>query len=78
MVIGDYPCCGGPLFISVPDNSPKFEREECPHCGAVVYHKLSRIDPESWIEAEFLKEFDVDDEHKTIRERADRGRGCSE
>lgn len=71
MVIGSYPCCGEPLAISLPDaRLPVFMREHCPHCGAGVWHRLSRLDPESWTETEFLAEFVVDDEKKTIEPRS--------
>ncbi|HRE44831.1 MAG TPA: hypothetical protein PKY87_12805 [Terricaulis sp.] len=68
MIIGEYPCCDGHLFIPLPDgiSLPAYEREKCPHCGAVVWHKHSRIDPESWTEAAFLAEHNVDEETKQI------------
>ena len=59
MVIGEYPCCGAPFMIEVPDKTPAFFKEECSNCGVVVWHKLSRWDPESWVESEFLKLFEI-------------------
>jgi hypothetical protein len=66
MIFGDYPCCGGFLSIQVPEKTPVFQREECPHCGKVVWHRLSRIDPESWTEKDFLKEYAVDEVTKVV------------
>ena len=66
MMLGEYPCCGEPLMIGVPETTPAFAKENCPNCGAVVWHKFSRVDPESWIEKAFLAAFKVDDETKTI------------
>ena len=62
MMIGEYPCCNGALWIPMPDKTPAWAREQCPHCGATVWHKLSRVDPTSWTEEDFLAEFDVDEE----------------
>ena len=67
MVIGEYPCCGAHLMIEVPKKTPAYFKENCPECGAVVWHRLSRIDPTSWIEADFLAEHDVDEETKQIK-----------
>ena len=69
MIFGDYPCCGAPLSLALPDRTPCFERELCPHCSAVVWHWLSRIDPQSYTEDGFLTKYEVEDVAKTIRER---------
>lgn len=66
MIFGDYPCCNAPLAIAVPDKTPVYFRELCPTCGVPVWHRLSRLDPESWTEVEFLKEFRVDEATKSI------------
>lgn len=69
MMIGSYPCCGAPLMIELPDRTPAFAPEECPHCGTKVWHRLSRLDPQTWTEEAFLEEFIVDDESRSITER---------
>ena len=69
MVFGEYPCCGGFFSHPVPDKTPAYFPEDCPHCGAKVWHKLSRVGPESWTEADFLAEHDVDMETKRITGR---------
>lgn len=66
MIFGDYPCCGGPLAIPMA-HAPSFEKEACPHCGATVWHRHSRIEPASWTEADFLAEFVVDEVTREIR-----------
>ncbi len=53
----------------MPDKTPAYLPEDCPHCGAKVWHKLSRVDPTSWTEADFLAEFEVDLETKCINPR---------
>lgn len=70
MMMGTYPCCAGPLGIGMPDKTPAYFREECPHCGAIVWHKLSRVDPTSWTEVDFLAEHDVDEATKQIKAKA--------
>lgn len=66
MIFGEYPCCDGHLCLSVPDVTPAYLRQVCPHCGEVVWHILSRLDPESMTESAFLAKFDVDYETKRI------------
>lgn len=70
MIFGEYPCCNGFFSSPVPDKTPAYFSENCPHCGAKVWHRLSRVDPMSWTEADFLAEHDIDDEAKTIKAKA--------
>ena len=69
MMIGEYPCCGGALFLPMPDRTPAYEKEACPHCGVTVWHRYSRLDPQSWTEDVFMAEFIVDEATGTIRRR---------
>lgn len=68
MIIGEYPCCHEPLMMALPDGVqlPVFFSENCPNCGAKVWHRLSRASPESWTEENFLAKFDVNSETKVI------------
>ncbi len=66
MILGSYPCCDGELTLAMPETSPAFAREACPHCQTIVWHKLSRIASKSWVEEDFLKEHDVDDATRQI------------
>ena len=66
MIFGEYPCCDGHLAIPVPDKTPAWLEEDCPHCGEHVWHRLSRINPASWTAVEFEAEFDIDRENMTI------------
>lgn len=66
MIFGNYPCCDGELTLSMPDQTPTFAKENCPHCGELVWHKFSRIEPQSFTEAQFLDEYEVDDESMSI------------
>lgn len=43
-----------------------YVREICPHCGVPVWHHISRFDPESWTEANFLKEYRIDEQTKQV------------
>lgn len=69
MIFGVYPCCEGGLCLSLPESAPKMAKEDCPHCGARVWHLLSRLDPQSWTEADFLAEYEVDEETRSIKKR---------
>lgn len=66
MMMGSYPCCEGHLSIPMPEKTPKYLPEACPHCGAKVWHLMSKATPTSWIEEDFLKEHDVDHETKIV------------
>ena len=70
MIFGSYPCCQASLLISMPSITPTFMKDKCPECGAVVWHKLSRIGSASYTEEEFEKRFDVDEETATIITKA--------
>ncbi len=67
MNIGSYPCCDGPLFLAIPEETPAYFKEDCPHCGKPVWHKLSRIDPTTWLAEEFYRLHDVDTETRSIK-----------
>jgi hypothetical protein len=67
MIFGDYPCCNAPLAIAMPER-PGFFRELCPACGTAVWHKMSRLDPQSWTEVDFLKEYRVDEVTNQVTE----------
>lgn len=69
MIFGQYPCCGADLAIPMPEQTPKYLPENCPACGAKVWHVLSRACPESFTEDDFLQRYEVNHETKTIRER---------
>ena len=56
----------------IPISEPpavRFERHNCNECGRVIWTRHSRLDPWSMTEADFLSEYEVDDEAKTIRAR---------
>lgn len=67
MIIGSYPCCDGTLTLSMPDQTPAYFSEGCPHCGATVWHRLSRLQSMSWTQTDFLDEHDVDADSRTIK-----------
>lgn len=66
MIFGTYPCCKGSLGLPMPEKTPAYMPEDCPHCGAKVWHRFSRIESVSWIEADFLAEHNVDFKTKII------------
>lgn len=66
MIFGTYPCCDGSLCIAMPDKTPAYFPEDCPHCGAKVWHRLSRVESMSWTEADFLLEYEVDAENRKV------------
>lgn len=72
MMIGEYPCCNGSLWLPMPGQAPEgaalpaYRPEDCPHCGARVWHRFSRFDPMSWTETDFLAEHEVDMDKRII------------
>lgn len=69
MIIGTYPCCDGHLCLAMPARTPAWRPEDCPHCGARVWHRFSRVESMSWTEADFLAEHVVDAATREIRPR---------
>jgi len=70
MIIGEYPCCGGDLWLTdEPERTPAFMPEDCPHCGAKVWHRFSRFDPWTRTEADFIAEYIVDEATKKVSRR---------
>lgn len=74
MIIGTFPCCGGTLALAMPERSG-YAPHDCPHCGAKVWTRFSRLDPETWTDADFRREFVVDDERRTVLPRAEAAAG---
>ena len=66
MILGAYPCCEGGLSIAMPPGGPFWMKEVCPHCGKVVWHFLTRVNPTSITEEDFDKVYDHDPETKKI------------
>lgn len=67
MILGSYPCCDGALSLALPKGDlPKYGKEACPHCGATVWHRFARLDPESFTEEQFLERYRVDEATNTI------------
>ena len=71
MISGAYPCCDKPLKLTIPIGKrlPLYQREICPHCGTPVWHMISRFQPTSWIEADFLDEHNVDPATGTVTKK---------
>lgn len=68
MIFGEYPCCNGALTLHTIA-STVYERETCPHCSETVWHKLSKFDPTSWTEKDFLALFEIDETTKQVKEK---------
>lgn len=73
MIVGEYPCCGGTLALAMPDGPGGYAPRTCEHCGATCWTRFSRLDPETWTDADFRREFDVDDLAKRVTPRANSG-----
>ncbi len=60
-----YEGCGGMVWLPIADLPlPRYQKHDCEECGRVIWTKHSRLDPESWTEADFP--FVVDEEKKTL------------
>jgi hypothetical protein len=68
MIIGEYPCCDGPLTLDT-QTYHMFAKENCPHCGKPVWHWLSMINPGTWTEDHFLETHDVNETQMKITKR---------
>jgi len=70
MNFGDCPYCDKFLgLLPCPDKTPAFAKIKCEHCGKEIWYRFSRVDPQAWRVEDFEKEFEVDDELKTIKEK---------
>lgn len=69
MIFGEYPCCGENYAMAIPEGVklPAFCKENCQACGTLCWHRISRTEPMSWTETEFLKEFTVDLGNNIVR-----------
>lgn len=69
MIIGSCPYkgCDEPLMLDHGDAPlPAYHRHKCTGCKKFIWTKFSRIDPCSWTERNFLKEYKVDKKTKQI------------
>lgn len=66
MIIGTYPCCNGTMAIDIGEGKGQYAPHTCDHCGATVWTRFSRINPETWTDADFRQEFAVDDVKRTV------------
>ncbi len=72
MIFGEWPCCGAFSMVEIGP-VPCFERIICDECGAVVWLRHSRIDPEMWTDEDFQREYEVKDKVVTKRGAAETG-----
>lgn len=73
-VLGECPYddCTEPLpWMDPPDDPPytAMVPTTCEGCGRVYWTRLARMDPWSMTEADFLEEYEVDEETRTIKKR---------
>ncbi len=69
MILGDCPygdCTQFAMRSIATGSLPQYERDTCEGCHRIVWVVHSRIDPIAYTEADFLEEFVVDDEKKTV------------
>lgn len=72
MIMGEYPCCGGTLALVMGERSG-YAPHDCEHCGAKVWTRFSRLNPETWTDADFRRTFEVDEVAKKITRRPENG-----
>ena len=66
-----YEGCDDHRIRILPDRPlPLFSKEECPGCKRTIWVYYSRVDPKVYTEADFAKEFDVDESTKNITHKA--------
>jgi len=72
MIIGTCPYegCEGRVWEAIADLPlPKYQKHICEECKRVIWTKHSRIDPCSWTEENFLKEYRVNKKTRIIELR---------
>lgn len=72
MVIGicAYEGCTEGLMLNIPNIPlPAFVPHDCEGCGREMWTKLSRVDPKSYTQENFLKEYSINEKTKQITKR---------
>ena len=67
MIFGGCPYCDGAIVNYMPEESPKFAKRECEHCGKTYWLLCSRISSEAYTVEEFLNHYAVDEENKSVQ-----------
>jgi len=69
MIFRECPNCNELIINHMPERTPAFTENTCEHCKKPYWMKYSRLDPVAYTVDNFLKEFDVNAESKTIKLR---------
>ncbi len=67
MIIGDCPYCNEIVTNAMPDSSPAFCKPTCDSCGKNYWLLCSRIESQAYTIENFEKEYNVDEETKSIK-----------
>lgn len=72
MIFGECPYtdCDEQFTMAVPDTTPAFEHRTCEKCKRTFWEYHSRIEPRAYTEEDFAKEFEVNEENKSITQRS--------
>ena len=69
MIFGGCPYCDRAVVNYMPDESPKFAKPTCEHCGKQYWLLCSRIESTAFTVEDFNKDYVVNEETKEIVER---------
>lgn len=63
-----YDDCNAPLVLPDPPSGRRgFQPSECERCNRRIWSHLSRVNPWSMTEADFLTEYEVDEATKSVK-----------
>lgn len=71
MIIGQCPYsdCDGSIWLGCDDwPMPSVYKHKCKVCDKVIWTNISRIDPKSWTEKDFIETHKIDEETKKVSE----------
>ncbi len=71
MIIGECPYdgCDGDIMLGCDGwPMPSFYKHECETCKKYIWTKITRIDPQSFTEEDFLSTHKINEDTKSIKE----------
>lgn len=72
MIFGECPYndCNQQMMNSICDTPPMFQKLVCEKCGRVIWLYHSHIEPVAYTEESFAEKYDLDEETKSIKDKA--------
>lgn len=70
MIFGGCPYCDRAVVNYMPEESPRFAKHTCEHCGKEYWLLCSRVSSEAFTIEDFNKKYTVNEESKEVQRRS--------